>query len=147
MANNYQQGSSLLEIPPDKLEAAATIVAKALETLESDSEINWEPIGCTVEMGEGEVWFYEENWFNPESVEYIARRLVEQLGIDEPFYCSWAYTCDKPRTDEFGGGAFVLKRGYQTYWCDATQQTRLAVQNDKLEPRCPIAPDDPVRGE
>ena len=54
-----------------------------------------------------------------EHVEQIARVIIEELEIDEPFYCSWSYTCEKPRIDQFGGGALVVQRGKDTKWVDA----------------------------
>lgn len=37
-----------------------------------------------------------------------------------PIIVTWAYTCSQPRAGEFGGGAFVVKDGKDT-WTDARQ--------------------------
>jgi hypothetical protein len=70
---------------------------------------------------------------NPDHVEQIARALIEELELDKPFYCSWAYTCSKPRIDEFGGGAFAIVRGKQTYWIDAMGAVMDQVEKGGLE--------------
>lgn len=115
MANNYCKLSSMLHLPEDKLEAARVIVARVMNEIENGDED--EDILVSI-LPDG-VWFHTHESANPEQVETIAKALVEELGIEEPFYCSWAYTCSKPRIDEFGGGAFVVKRGMETHWVDA----------------------------
>mgnify|MGYP003589551477 CR=1 FL=1 len=72
------------------------------------------------------VWFHVEESGNTDHVEAIARALLEELEMDEPFVCSWAYTCSKPRIDEFGGGAMVVRRGHETIWVDAMDSARNA---------------------
>ena len=125
MANNYTQSSSFLPIPPEKLERAASIIQQTeheiciAQSQENQEDIEYCSVGCDTEVREGGVWIYGEEHFNPDHAENIARALVELLELDIVFACSWAYTCDKPRHDEFGGGAFCLKRGAETVWCDA----------------------------
>ena len=121
MANNYCKGSCMLPIPPDKLQQAKQIVKRMLRHIEDDEHGF---CSCLVEVDEAGVWFHEEETLNPDHVELIARELVEKLKIDEPFYCSWAYTCSKPRIDEFGGGAFVIQRGKKTFWVNAMSAVR-----------------------
>ena len=123
MANNYTESSSFLAVPKEKLPEAQEIIARIIGELENEEEEGY--CGCSAEVEglEGEqpcgVWFHGEESINVDHVEMIARELIERLELDEPFFCSWAFTCSKPRIDEFGGGAFVIKRGYETYWCDA----------------------------
>jgi len=130
MANNYCETSSFLKIPKDKFNKADAIVYRVTEEIEKTDEC-----GCCevdVEVRPDGVWFHNEESFNPEHVEEIARALIEELELDEPFYCSWAFTCSKPRIDEFGGGAFAIKRGYETYWVDAMSHVMQQVQNGGL---------------
>jgi hypothetical protein len=121
MANNYTELSSWLPIPPDKVDLAHDVILKACELLEEHEDYGY----CCVEVdieNDGHkcgVWFHTDESAVPEHVEFIARKLVDILEIEEPFVCSWSYACDKPLIDEFGGGAFVLQRGKETYWCDA----------------------------
>jgi hypothetical protein len=120
MANNYQESSSFLTIPEDKIGKAQAIIDAAVAVLEDeDNEESNGYCGCNVTLEDKGVWFCGDESCNVEHVAEIARELVEQLEIDEPFFCSWAYTCSKPRIGEFGGGAFVIMRGRDTYWVDA----------------------------
>jgi hypothetical protein len=131
MANNYCEGSSFLDIPEDKLEKAQEIIDRVEKELEEDDECGY--CGCQAELEKGGVWFHGDESINPEHVAEIARALVEELELDKPFYCSWAYTCSKPRIDEFGGGAFVIVRGKQTYWVDAMSHVMNQVEHGGLE--------------
>ena len=117
MANNYLEYSSFLNIPAEKIERAREIVAREIEKLEDDDECGY--CGTLAEVENEGVWFHVEESGNTDHVEAIARALVEELELDEPFVCSWAYTCSSPRVDEFGGGAMVVRRGHETIWVDA----------------------------
>ena len=117
MANNYLEYSAFLEIPPAKIEQAQAIVAREIAKLEADDE--WGYCGTRADVESRGVWFHAEESGNTDHVEAIARALVEELELDEPFVCSWAYTCSSPRIDEFGGGAMVVRRGHETVWVDA----------------------------
>ena len=117
MANNYLEYLAFLEVPADKIEQARAIVAREIARLEEEDE--WGYCGTCAEVDPKGVWFHAEESGNTDHVEAIARALVEELEIDEPFHCSWAYTCSSPRVDEFGGGAMVVRRGHETVWVDA----------------------------
>ena len=124
MANNYLEFSSFLNIPADKIERAREIVAREIAKLEDDDECGY--CGTLAEVESEGVWFHVEESGNTDHVEAIARALLEELEMDEPFVCSWAYTCSKPRIDEFGGGAMVVRRGHETIWVDAMDSARNA---------------------
>ena len=117
MANNYLEYSAFLEVSADKIEQARAIVAREIAKLEADDE--WGYCGTRADVESRGVWFHAEESGNTDHVEAIARALVEELEIDDPFCCSWAYTCSSPRIDEFGGGAMVVRRGHETVWVDA----------------------------
>jgi hypothetical protein len=114
MANNYCQLSCVLAIPQGSSGRAEEICSRVAQELESEDGF----LGAVYEVGDTGVWFHHDENADAEHVAELARALVEELEIDEPFFCSWAYTCSKPRVDEFGGGAFVVKRGYPTVWVD-----------------------------
>lgn len=142
MANNYQQSSSWLDIPVDKIEQAKEIVQR--ETLRlskqeaaemGDDDFAVYDAGChasVIDEDEG-VWLYHEESFNPESAETIARAVIEELELDGPFFCTWASTCDKPRLGEFNGGGFVVARGKKTYWIEASQAIEDKYNRNELE--------------
>ena len=137
MANNYQESSSFLSVPKEKVPEAQEIIDRVIAELEDGEDAY---CGCSAKA-EGlvdnqpcGVWFHGEEAINVEHVERIARELIECLKLDEPFFCSWSFTCSKPRIDEFGGGAFVIKRGYETYWCDARTHVEQQLEHGGLIP-------------
>lgn len=116
MSNNYCEGSSLLKLPKKLHKKAQKIIDRVSSELENGDEGY---CGVVAEMTDDGVWFHADENLNPEHMEIIARAVIEELKIDEPFYASWCYTCSKQRIDEFGGGAFAIKRGHDTFWVDA----------------------------
>ena len=121
MANNYCEGSSFLKVPEDKLEKAQVIIDRVEAEMENDENGDGY-CGCQAELEKTGVWFHGDESINVEHAEIIARALVEELELDGKFTCSWAYTCSKPRIDEFGGGAFCIERGKDTRWVDAASE-------------------------
>lgn len=124
MANNYTQFSAFLPVPADKMDLARIVIERETGRLYENDDDGY--CGTKAELEADGVWFHAEESGTPEHVEIIARALVEELNIDEPFVCSWACTCSKPRIDEFGGGAFLIRRGKSTIWCDAERRVREA---------------------
>lgn len=137
MANNYCQFSGILEIPKETKEQAVAIIRKAgmdhliseklaeedEESLEYDDErgVSFEGAEVFVDGERNEVWFHSEEAGSIDAVEAVARALIDYFRIDDPFVLSWAFTCSKPRVDEFGGGAFCIVRGKETHWIDAME--------------------------
>ena len=120
-------------LEPDEVKKAQAIidgVVKDIEEGKYDSDYDY--CGCDAVLEDDGVWFHADESIHTEHMEAIARVLIEELEINEPFYCSWAYTCSKPRIDEFGGGAMVIQRGYETYWVDAMDHVHKAVRDGKL---------------
>jgi len=117
MANNYTETSTLLALEKEQHEKAKEIIAREIKAFEDDEDEGY--CGIEAELEQDGVWFHQDESANVQHLETIARALIEELEIDEPFFCAWAYTCSKPRLDEFGGGAFCIKRGQETYWVDA----------------------------
>jgi hypothetical protein len=121
MADNYCQSSTLIEIEPGKIEQAKAVVHGVCEKLEGGEDGY---VGFMVDVEEKGVWIREEDSINHEHVESLIRALVEELQLDGIYVCSWAYTCSKQRVDEFGGGAFAVKKGKETVWIDAASEVR-----------------------
>ena len=114
MANYYCQSSSFLPIPEDKIESAKSIIARWKEEHEE------EDVGLAADTQEDGVWFHHfEEAFDPEVCADLALTLLNELDIAEPFTFSWAYTCSKPRIDQFGGGACSVMRGKKPYFVNA----------------------------
>jgi len=117
MADMYTESSSSLEFPKGKEEEVKRILNATICVIEDEEDF----CGCEVKIiNEGKdkpyIWFHATN---TDHVEQLARAVINALELDKPFFCSWANTCSKPALDCFGGGAFVIKRGYQTRWVDA----------------------------
>jgi len=117
MANNYCLSSSFMEIPPNKMVRVADILDRIFKEMEDADEDDC--VGFNIVTEKTGIWFYHDESFTPEQCERIAKALIEELVLDKPFLCSWAYACSKPRIDGFGGGAFLVVKGQETYWCDA----------------------------
>jgi hypothetical protein len=129
MPDYYCQSSSFLKIPPEKLDKAKRI----LDILETQAKDELCYPGYAYEIEKDGVWIYSEKEFNPHDAERAIRRLVDELELDEPFVCLWSYSCSKMKVDEFGGGAFVVKRGYKTFWIDAYNAAKEAIEKNLLE--------------
>jgi hypothetical protein len=130
MADYYCESSSFLKIPAEKLDKAKEI----LDLLKAQASREMFYLGYSYEVdGDGVCIYSSAGWFDPDDAEIAARRLVDELEIDDPFVCSWSYSCSKPRIDEFGGGAFVVKRGYKTLWLDVQSLAKDAVEQNRLE--------------
>ncbi len=117
MANNYCESSSKLVLPADKIEKAKEIVLRVEAEFEENPNEGY--FGALVAVKADGVWICHDESVNPDHVETLVGRLLEELEIDEPFVFSWAYTCSKPRPDEFGGGTCVVQRGQPSMWFDA----------------------------
>jgi Fe-S oxidoreductase len=122
MANNYCQYSAALQIPKGREEEAEKIAARVAEELEKEDYCGTDWAVEDKGTEQPYVWFSAEESGNPDHAESIAKAIVDEMKLDEPFVLSWANTCSKPRIDEFGGGAFVVRRGKDTVWVDATSE-------------------------
>ena len=122
MANNYCQYSAALVLPKGREEEAVQIALRVAGELEKEDfcETDW----AVEDKGTKEpyIWFSAEESGNVGHAEQIAKAVIEEMKLDKPFVLSWANTCSKPRLDEFGGGAFVVQRGRDTVWVDATSE-------------------------
>lgn len=126
--------SSKLVLEPDEVKKAQAIIDKAVEDIEAGKVDDWDYCDCDAVLEDDGVWFHADESINVGHMEYIARQLIEELEINEPFYASWSFQCSKPRIDEFGGGAFVIQRGFETLYVDAMGAVHDAVKRGKLKP-------------
>jgi hypothetical protein len=121
MANHYCQSSSLITVPSEKIEQARQIVARVEKELE-ESDDNY--VGFVAAIEQDGVWIHEVDSIDPDHVEMLVSALVNELDLPGIHVCSWAYTCSKPRIDEFGGGAFAVQKGRDTVWIDAASEAK-----------------------
>ena len=127
MANNYCSSSSLIPVPESKRDLAEEIIQRVEAELEADACEGYASFTATLEP-DG-VWIRHDESINPDHAATLVKALVEELDLEGVFVCSWAYTCSKPRTDEFGGGAFAVLKGEETVWVDAASEVeRIATE-------------------
>ncbi len=132
----------MLEIPADKLEQAILIVARVKEELENSEE---QYVGFQAEFEEDEgLWIHDDGEsIDVEHVAILVQELLDGLEIDAPFIFNWAYTCRKPRIDEFGGGACAVRRGKDPIWCDARNKIEELLKEEAEVPESEIKRMDP----
>ena len=121
MANNYCLSSSFIPVEEDKIERAKQIVLRAITKLEN-SEDGF--VGYEAEVEEKGVWIHSDEYLTPEHAVELVQDLVEELDLPGIHVVSWAYTCSKPRIDEFGGGAFAVQKGKDVVRIDAAYAAR-----------------------
>lgn len=134
MANNYVESSSFLKLNDEQLKKAKEIIDRCEAELEQDKNEDWSTggyVGVDSKIESDGVWFSGEESVNIDHMEYIAKALVEELNVEDPFFASWSYTCSKPRIDEFGGGAMCIMKGKDTIWVDAMYY--VMKEADKIE--------------
>lgn len=143
MANYHTELSCALEMPAEA-GAYAVALGKAADELgryltEEEEAALHEELGdeivakaqeITDEHGAGSDcdWKYEEGKLFISSrdsaftdvVVDILRETMEKFDLDGPYALEWAFTCSKPRTDGFGGGAVILTKNDER-WLDTNQ--------------------------
>lgn len=127
MANNYCESSSLIHIPADKLPQATTIVQRITTELEEGED---EYAGFASTATEEGMWLHTDESINTEHLEKVVKALVEELELPGIHVCSWAFTCSKPRIDQFDGGAFAVRLGRETIWINAANEVRRLAEAD-----------------
>jgi hypothetical protein len=114
--------SATLRVPVDKIDRAREIVQREIIRMlriENDD-------GCHTHANvlQNGVWFHDMKYSDIDQVEVIAKCLLEELEIDEPFRCAWARVGDYEDDSHFGGGAMIVRRGMPTIWVDADTRAR-----------------------
>lgn len=142
MSDSHLNYSVELQIPAGKLELAKKIIKDEGDRLETYTSF--------VEIDEKRMmlWFHDDDGFASleELVEPIARALIDGLEIDEPFILEWANICDKPVCEQFGGGAFVIMRGCETYWIYPSLLASNWIKNRKKRLGAKKSQEQQVRG-
>ena len=123
----------MLEIPKDKLEQAILIVERVTEELENGED---GCVGFEADFEGDDLWIRDDGEnINTDHVVTLAQELLDELEIDAPFVFSWAFTCSKPRVDEFGGGACAVRRGKDPIWVDARDKVEQELVSSMDRPK------------
>lgn len=113
MSSTYVQFSSEMEVPNGRKRRPAIrkLFAKARRKFKDDLTF------VSIQEDRDHLWFHHDEYFYDmaDEVEPVARMLVEELDLP-PFTLEWTTTCDKPDIGQFGGGAFVIIKGVETFW-------------------------------
>ncbi len=129
MANNYTMASFVVLMPEDQAAWIIGAVACADNNfsgtedkkpvppeyatfLERLMDQGHEHAGCeNLQHFDGDrLWIAGMESFNPEYVAILLHEWMLAFDIEEPVAFQFAEICDKPRPDEFGGGAVVVSQ-------------------------------------
>lgn len=115
MSGTILEYSSEMKIPKGKLEIAKKIIEEQGEELETCTEfVEIDERRMVILFSDADEFDYMEDVVEP-----MARALIEGMKSNQAFILEWAYTCNEPIRDQFGGGgAFVIMRGVKTLWID-----------------------------
>lgn len=130
MSSTYLEYSTEMKIPKGKMDVAKRIIADAAK---NDPELDTGFL--EIQEDRETIWFHTNNeWDNLEdAVEPMARALIDGMESDEPFYFEYAFTCEKPVLGQFGGGAFVIMRGFDTFWINPEEMAHAWIKARKEE--------------
>lgn len=104
MANNYTELSFLLPVSECHRDKAMRILQSDMEQMEFDPgyvgfDASWEDDG---------IWFHHDESADVDAIIGVVQHIMKECDITEPVGFCWAFTCSKPRLDEFGGGAVAI---------------------------------------
>lgn len=116
MANNYAQFSCLLPLTPEQTNYAKNLLTQMED---DDTERNHRRttqrryVYFQHNAESDGYWFHSDESGDPEQLALFIHHLIEKFDLP-PFGFDWAFTCSKPRIDEFGGGAvWITKEGFE----------------------------------
>lgn len=135
MANNYMQYSAILYFSQDpeqrEIERQWCELVLGEEPRKGKPKKEWHAVWDEVldnmdvefdlcaDIEEDGVWFSDESGIADLSqVAHFAQSFLKKFGKPGDYFAmSWAFTCDKPRIGEFGGGAMFVTATHQE-WLD-----------------------------
>ena len=126
MANNYTEGSALIEIPMERQDEAKALLAGIEKEYEDAEDYGYFPLEATFE--DAGLWLCHDESIDPDVAEDVARRFVEAFDLP-PFCMEFASRCSKPRLDEFGGCGFCVVKGLPTHWVSTAGVREFALKH------------------
>lgn len=115
MANNYRQFSEILKLE-SKEEADWYREYFLKKEQELDTEDEYLEFQYSIEEDNSEIWFYAEEYGNVENVAELVQTFLKHFNKTTSWVFTWADTCSKPRSGEFGGGAAYVTSNSIEYW-------------------------------
>jgi len=127
MANNYVHFSFAVNMWDSERRAWVERLLKDPDELYNDEDEEFEEVfpnygdfDCLgfdwdIDLA-GELWLHdEEGTGNTDHVSGFLQAYLKKFNIEEPVAFEFAFTCSKPRLDEFGGGAVVVTKD-EIHW-------------------------------
>ncbi len=122
MANYRCRFSTLFPVGSvGNVQAALSLYQVFAATLEARGDVIGFEARADAPPGGPDLWLYSDGDGDPEHVIEFALLCAGELRLPGLWGFRWAYTCDRPRLDGFGGGAQVLdlERCRSLDWLDA----------------------------
>ena len=114
MANSYVQFSETIELASK--EEVAWVRRQLVDDLEAERDwelpddeslgFDWRVFDKPKEVRR--LWLYTEESGDPLAVGRFVQAYLKRFRPQSSFALTYAYTCDKPRAGEFGGGAIFV---------------------------------------
>lgn len=115
MANNYTQTSFIIPLTLEQIEYALNLCQRLENSDEEDDELRekileeTEFLGFNYTKSPDGLWIYHEDSAYIGNIIGVITHLVDTFKLP-PIGFEYSYTCDKPRCDEFGGGAVWISQ-------------------------------------
>jgi len=114
MADNYLQFSFAFKIPAERVQQCRAVLDNELERNDAMGESplldGWRDYGTVTIEDDGTVFAYSDCNANPLDTAELCAMLLKAADVTTKVGFSYAYSCSKPRLNEFGGGAVVFDR-------------------------------------
>jgi len=128
MANNYCQASFVVPIRNQ-----AETIAEAQAVINRFQVVLGDDMQNDVEIDGSDVWIHGEENFCPDEATDLVQLLLDELEIDIPIIFAWANTGGMSRTDEFGGGACLVRRGLPEVFINPETELQKLLEKENNE--------------
>lgn len=103
---------------PEMTEEETAILNEFMEIVDDpDFGVN------SVNKEEDGIWFTNDESADIDAMASLVKFAHDKGWTEEPCVIEYCWTCDKPRIDEFGGGACVIFKG-QVHWMNSGRWSR-----------------------
>lgn len=107
MTESYQQTSSVMTVTSRQIREAKKIIRREQKEIGTRGDLK-------ISIDGTDIWFQGCDANAIDTLEIIAKALIEELEVDDPFFVSWSISSDLMRVDAFSGGAMCVSRGRET---------------------------------
>lgn len=105
---DWWRGARSLMYDWDDSDVSRDALFQALGLNPEDFEFS--PCSIDVEDDDSEVWIYTEESGDCDATANLVQGFLARFEIENPVYFEAAFTCSKPRPDEFGGAAWFITK-------------------------------------